>query len=342
MSFPPQSKLRKDIILIVIGGNDTMDSPLFEIKNLTKKYSNPLFSKNNHEITALDNISFTIKKNEIFGLVGESGCGKSTLGRNIIMMDAPTSGTIAYNGVLVKDMKPDQLLQFKRKMQIIYQDSYASFNPKMTIKRIIEEPLLICKTMPEMQRNAIINTVISKVGLHENHLYKLPHELSGGQKQRVGIARAISANAEFIVCDEPVSALDVSIQGQILNMLKDLKEEYHLTYLFIGHNLPVIYNMADRVAVMFKGNIVEIGETKSVFSSMAHPYTKDLFAAIPSQNNTGFSIMNRQVKQSSIVPAADRCVYYERCRFRTDTCLKKGKPLLRSLSETHMAACHNI
>ena len=319
-----------------------MDLPLFEIQNLTKKYSNALFSQKNREITALDNISFTINKDEIFGLVGESGCGKSTLGRNIIMMDVPTSGTVIYKGMPIKEMDAGELLQFKRQMQIIYQDPYASFNPKMTVKKIIEEPLLIGKAMPERQRDELINTVISKVGLHENHLYKLPHELSGGQKQRVGIARAISANAEFIVCDEPVSALDVSIQGQILNMLKDLKEEYHLTYLFIGHNLPVIYNMADRVAVMFKGNIVEIGETKSVFSSMAHPYKNVLFAAIHSQNNTGFYIMKRQVKQSSIVPAADRCVYYERCRFRTDTCLKKGKPLLRSLSETHMAACHNI
>ena len=319
-----------------------MDVPLFGIQNLTKKYSNPFFSKTNHEITALDNISFTIKKNEIFGLVGESGCGKSTLGRNIIMMDVPTSGTVMYKGIPVKNMDSVQLLHFKRKMQIIYQDSYASFNPKMTVKKIIEEPLLICKTMPERQRDAMINTVISKVGLHENHLYKLPHELSGGQKQRVGIARAISAHAEFIVCDEPVSALDVSIQGQILNMLKDLKKEYQLTYLFIGHNLPVIYNMADRVAVMFKGNIVEIGETKSVFNAMAHPYTKDLFTAIPSQNNTGFAIMNRQSEQNPIAPATDRCVYYHRCRFRTNTCLKKGKPLLRAISETHMAACHNI
>ena len=316
-----------------------MNFDLFQIKNLTKEYSNSFLYKKDKTIVAVDNVNLTIKENETFGLVGESGCGKSTLGRNILMMDKPTRGSIFYKGEQLNNKSKKQLLPFKKKMQIIYQDSYASFNPKRTIKQIIEEPLIVCTKLSDSERKDIIHSLIRKVGLNENYLKKLPHELSGGQKQRVGIARAISINPEFIVCDEPVSALDVSIQGQVLNMLKDLKKEYSLTYLFIGHDLPVIYNMADRIAVMFKGRIVEIGDTKTLFNNMAHPYTKDLFAAIPSieakNTVTEISITNEIPKTQNC------CYYYNRCRFRKDIC-RSSKPELKELTEGHSAACHNI
>ncbi|UTC62507.1 ABC transporter ATP-binding protein [Treponema sp. OMZ 788] len=312
---------------------------LFKIENLRKEYSNSFLYKKDKTIVAVDNVSFTIKENEIFGLVGESGCGKSTLGRNILMMDKPTSGSVFYKGEQLNNKNKKQLLPFKRKMQIIYQDSYASFNPKRTIKQIIEEPLIVCTKLSETERKDIIYNLIRKVGLNETYLKKLPHELSGGQKQRVGIARAISINPEFIVCDEPVSALDVSIQGQVLNMLKDLKKEYCLTYLFIGHDLPVIYNMADRVAVMFKGRIVEIGDTKTVFNNMAHPYTRDLFAAIPSIKTK--NLVTEILKTNEIPEGSNFCYYYNRCRFRTEIC-KRSKPELKVLNERHSAVCHNI
>lgn len=316
-----------------------MSYDLFKIENLRKEYSNSFLYKKDKTIVAVDNVSFTIKENEIFGLVGESGCGKSTLGRNILMMDKPTSGSVFYKGEQLNNKNKKQLLPFKRKMQIIYQDSYASFNPKRTIKQIIEEPLIVCTKLSETERKDIIYNLIRKVGLNETYLKKLPHELSGGQKQRVGIARAISINPEFIVCDEPVSALDVSIQGQVLNMLKDLKKEYCLTYLFIGHDLPVIYNMADRVAVMFKGRIVEIGDTKTVFNNMAHPYTRDLFAAIPSIKTK--NLVTEILKTNEIPEGSNCCYYYNRCRFRTEIC-KRSKPELKVLNERHSAVCHNI
>ncbi len=264
--------------------SDQNETPLLEIKNLYKKFpiKGGFFGREIAAVQAVSNVSLAIKRGETLGLVGESGCGKSTLGRCVIRLLEPTSGQIIYNGKDITDLKGEALRTLRRKMQIIFQDPYASLNPRMNIGKIIEEPLLIHKIgANRKERMERVQQLLELVGLRKEAVHRYPHEFSGGQRQRIGIARALAVEPELIVCDEPVSALDVSIQAQVINLLMDLQQKLGLTYLFIAHDLKVVEHISNRVAVMYLGRVVELAEADELYKNPQHPYTQALLSAIP-------------------------------------------------------------
>lgn len=315
---------------------------LVEVENLVKYFpvKTGVFKRISGWVKAVDGVSFNIKKRETLGLVGESGCGKTTTGRCIIRLIEPTSGKIMYNGEDLLTTTTERLLKLRKEMQIIFQDPFASLNPRMNVGRIIGEGLVIQKKYSKSEIQDRVIGLLKKVGLEVDHIKRYPHEFSGGQRQRIGIARALAVNAKFIVCDEPVSALDVSIQSQILNLLDELQDEFGLTYLFIAHDLSVVEHVSDRVAVMYLGKIVEIAYRDELYENSLHPYTQALLSAVPVPDPRAKIkrvILKGDVPSPVNVPPG--CNFHPRCMYRKDICSKEI-PTLKDMGNEHIVACH--
>ena len=319
---------------------------LVEVENLVTYF--PIFSgvlqKKTGEVKAVDDISFFIRKGETLGLVGESGCGKTTTGRSILKLEEPTSGSVIFDGKNLIDMKGKVLRKMRAKMQPIFQDPFASLNPRMNVGDIIGEPLEVHNLAKGKELTDKVNDLLEKVGLAPEMAERYPHEFSGGQRQRIGIARALSASPSFIVCDEAVSALDVSIQGQIIKLLIKLREELNLTYLFISHDLSVVRHISDRVAVMYLGKIVEITTSDQIYSNPKHPYTKSLLSAVPipdpAVDRTRKRIMLKGDVPSPINPPSG-CPFHTRCQMAVETCSSLDQKL-RNMGEEHWVACDQV
>ncbi len=320
------------------------ENQLLVVKGLKKYYpvKNGFFGGATKTIKAVDGVNFEVKKGETFSIVGESGCGKSTTGMCLNHLISPTSGEIYFNGKTFKNSKNKEIKELRRQMQVIFQDPYSSLNPKHTIKRIISEPLVINRMGSKSEIEDRVRSLISLVGLGEHHLNRYPHELSGGQKQRIGIARALALNPELIICDEPVSALDVSIQSQILNLFEELQEKLNLTYIFISHDLSVVEHISDRVAVMYLGKIVEQGTREKIFSNPQHPYTQALLSSVPIADPKLKKSKNRIILKGD--PPSPKnppkgCHFHTRCPYKVDAC-EASYPVMKKVSEGHQAACH--
>jgi oligopeptide transport system ATP-binding protein len=314
---------------------------LLDIKDLKKYYpvTSGLFSKQIGEVKAVDGINLSIYKKEIVGLVGESGCGKSTLGKTILRLEEPSGGRILFNGVDIARLDGRAMRKLRRQMQIVLQDPEASLDPRMSIGDSIGEALSIHHIVAEDKKYNRIIELLEQVGLEKRHEYMYPHELSGGQKQRVGIARALAVNPTLIIADEPVSALDVSIQAQILNLLTDIQQKYGLSYIFIAHDLSVIKHMSHRIAVMYLGEIVELADKKELFANPLHPYTEALLSAVPSLQ----SKMRKRILLAGDVPSPLNppagCYFHPRCHKVMDVC-KKEHPVLKTVGSGHQVSCH--
>ena len=315
---------------------------LVEVQNLKQYFpvASGLFKKS--YVKAVDDVSFTIKKGETLGLVGESGCGKTTTGRTILRLYEPTGGKIIYDGV---DITKVNMLPYRRKMQIVFQDPYASLDPRMKIGDIVGEPLDIHKMYPNKKdRDDKVIQMLETVGLNSEHANRYPHEFSGGQRQRIGIARALAIDPEFIVCDEPVSALDVSIQAQVVNMFEELQDKMGLTYLFIAHDLSVVKHISDRIGVMYLGKLVELADSNTLTFHSLHPYTKSLISAIPIPDPK-ISRENKRIVLEGDVPSPlnppTGCRFRTRCPYATAKCAE-CEPEFREVETGHYVACHNL
>jgi len=314
---------------------------LVEVNNLKIYFSSGRkLSKEKDVVKAVDDVTFDIRKGEIMGLVGESGCGKTTCGKAILRLLEPIDGSIYFDGNDITHLKRKEMTPFRKRMMLIYQDPYGSLDPRMTVGTTIAEPMTIHHIVPSNQKEDKVIELMRKVGLTANQINRYPHEFSGGQRQRIGIARALATNSEFIVADEPVSALDVSIQAQIINLLKDLCGEFQLTLLFIAHDLSVIKHMCDRVAVMYLGKIVEIALKKDLFSNPLHPYTQALLSAIPAQNpeQRGKKTLLTGDVPSPVNPPAG-CRFHTRCTQCMPQC-SQDYPELIEVNEEHFVSCH--
>lgn len=314
-------------------------STLIETKNLRKYFTTP-----RGKLHAVDDISIRIEEGTTLGVVGESGCGKSTLGRTILRLLEPTSGDILYRGESIMKYNHLQMRDMRRKMQMIFQDPYSSLNPRMNVSQLIMEPIKVCGTIKDKDEiQEKIRTLMKTVGLAERFAGAYPHELDGGRRQRIGIARALALDPEFIVCDEPVSALDVSIQAQILNLLMDLQDEGKLTYMFVTHNLSVVKHISKQIAVMYLGQCIEFADTDMIFENPLHPYTKSLLAAIPSPSlesrNRDFEPIKGEV--TSPINPAEGCRFAARCPFATEACVGHPFPL-KEVEPGHFVACEKF
>lgn len=326
--------------------NSVDEKILLELKNVKKYFDIKLSFGKKSYVKAVEDITFNIHKGETFGLVGESGCGKTTLGRTVLRLIEPTAGVIKYDGNVIYDenlKKNVNMNPYRRKMQIIFQDPSASLDPRMTVGEIIGEALDIHGLYQEKtERKKRIEELLARVGLNTEHSNRYPHEFSGGQQQRIGIARALAVEPEFIVCDEPISALDVSIQSQIVNMLEDMQEELGLTYLFIAHDLSVVRHISDRIGVMYLGNMVELGDSNEIYHKPLHPYTKTLLSAVPvpdpEVNRNKHRIILEGDVPSPINPPSG-CRFHTRCPYAKDIC-KEKTPEWREIEPNHFAACH--
>ncbi|QTN00326.1 dipeptide ABC transporter ATP-binding protein [Sediminibacillus dalangtanensis] len=320
-------------------------SPLLEVNNLKKHFpikGSSLFEKEKRAVKAVDDVSFHVNKGETLGLVGESGCGKSTTGRAILKLLEPTSGEIRFKGEDITGYRGEKLRKLRRDMQLIFQDPYASLNPRKTIEQIITEPMKIFG-MPKGDRRQKLDRLLEVVGLSSYHKQRYPHEFSGGQRQRVGIARSLALDPELVICDEPVSALDVSIQAQVINLMEELQEEFQLTYLFIAHDLSVVHHISDRVAVMYLGQIVEIGEVEELYANPKHPYTQALLSAIPEADP---KVTRERITIKGDLPSPSNppegCKFHTRCPYAEEIC-RKVNPVLKQVSpEGQQAACHFV
>tara|TARA_B100001964_G_scaffold74821_1_gene85052 strand:- start:3279 stop:4298 length:1020 start_codon:yes stop_codon:yes gene_type:complete len=326
--------------------NSQISEPLVKVRNVTKYFPvrSGVFRRTIGYVKAVDGVDLDVFVGETLGLVGESGCGKSTLGRAMMYLDPPTSGSISYDGDEIAEMDKEGLKSLRRKIQIMFQDPFSSLNPRMPVGETISEGLIVHKIAGVKDRKGLVTQMLQKVGLHENHSIRYPHEFSGGQRQRIGIARALVTGPSFLVCDEPVSALDVSIQSQILNLLTELKEEFQLTYLFISHDLSVVEHICDRVAVMYLGKIVEIGDRKDIFENPKHPYTQALISAAPiaDPRKTRDAILLEGDVPSPIEPPSG-CSFHPRCPIAEDIC-KEVMPKLINIDGItgQRAACHMV
>ncbi len=321
-------------------------SALLQVEGLTKHFhvgQGVILSRLSKTVQAVDNVSFTVNQGETLGLVGESGCGKSTTGRCINRLLEPTAGRIHFADMDVQKLRGGRLKNYRRDVQFIFQDPYASLNPRMTFGEIMAEPLVIHGIGSRKEREVRAKEMLQTVGLNPEHIHRYPHEFSGGQRQRVGIARALMLRPKMIICDEPVSALDVSIQAQIINLLEDLQEEFGLTYLFIAHDLAVIRHICDRVAVMYLGKIVELGGWREVYYTPNHPYTQSLLSAVPIPDPKKQHRRSRIVLRGDVPSPIDPptgCRFHTRCPIAKFPICKEEEPSLRQMAVGHEAACH--
>lgn len=320
-----------------------MNQPLLSVKDLKTHFpvKKKLFNKGSHSIKAVDGISFHVNKGETLGIVGESGCGKSTMGRSILRLIEPTGGSIMFEGREVTTLDQTNLRKLRSKMQIVFQDPYASLNPKMTVGAILGEALSTHQLgQSAKERKKKVENLLLKVGLSPTHIGRYPHEFSGGQRQRIGIARAIAVNPALIIADEPVSALDVSVQAQVLNLFQDLKETLGLTYIFIAHDLSVVKHVSDRIGVMYLGKIVELSDKRQLFQKPLHPYTQALMSAVPSLDP---DIKKNRIILTGDVPSASNpptgCSFHTRCRFKKNVC-ESVAPREIEVSSGRFVNCH--
>jgi oligopeptide transport system ATP-binding protein len=318
---------------------------VLEVKNLSKFFSanKGLFSKKSY-VKAVDDVSFTINKGETLGLVGESGCGKTTTGRTVLKLYQPTSGQIIFKGKDITKLSDKEMVPLRRNMQMIFQDPYASLNPRMTVGDIIGEAIDIHGLHSGEARNERIRFLLDKVGLNGSHINRYPHEFSGGQRQRIGIARALAVEPDLIVCDEPISALDVSIQAQVINMLEELQEELGLTYLFIAHDLSMVKHISTHIGVMYLGKLVEKGTSNEVYTNPMHPYTKALLSAVPIPDPKEAKNSKRIILEGDIPSPIDPpkgCRFKGRCKYATEICGQED-PAMKEIEKGHFVACHNL
>lgn len=324
------------------------EKKLVEVQHLQQYFPAGGRGKNKKVVQAVDDVSFFIKKGETLGLVGESGCGKTTVGRTLLRLYEPTDGTIIYDGQVIFDKEKKvaaDMLPYRRKMQMVFQDPYASLDPRMTIGDIVGESIDIHKLCSSKQeRHDRIIALLETVGLNSEHANRYPHEFSGGQRQRVGIARALAVNPEFIVCDEPVSALDVSIQAQVVNMFEDLQKELGLTYLFIAHDLSVVRHISNRIGVMYLGKLVELADSFELISQSVHPYTRSLISAIPEADPITARASKRILLQGDVpspLNPPSGCRFRTRCPYADEMCAQRC-PEFKEVSPNHWAACHHL
>lgn len=318
---------------------------LLEIDNLTMHFpltQGIIFQRQVGAVKAVDGVSFNVLRGETLGLVGESGCGKSTTGRAILQLYKPTDGKVVYDGKNLVELDGGQMRRMRRYLQMIFQDPYASLNPRMTVGSIISEPMQIHNLVPRGQRNERVQELLETVGLNPYFANRYPHEFSGGQRQRIGVARALAANPEFIVCDEPVSALDVSIQAQIINLMEDLQEEFDLTYLFIAHDLSVVRHISDRIIVMYLGKFMELADRDALYDDPLHPYTKALLSAVPIPDPVVERRRERIILTGDVpspINPPSGCVFHTRCPYRMPVCSEKV-PMFVDQGGGHFVACH--
>ena len=328
-------------------GQNGGERPLLEVKNLKKWFpvaSGVIFSRTVAQVKAVDGISFSVKKGETLGLVGESGCGKSTTGRSILQLHKPTAGEVIFEGRDLVKLKGGEMRARRKKMQMIFQDPYASLNPRMSVEDIVGEPLDVHHIAKGKERRERVQELLRTVGLNPYFANRFPHEFSGGQRQRIGIARALAVDPEFIVCDEPISALDVSIQAQIINLLEELQAEFGLTYLFIAHDLSVVRHISDRIVVMYLGKIAEIAPRLPLYENPLHPYTKALLSAVPIPDPKLEKTRERIILTGDVpspINPPSGCVFHTRCPIAIDQCSVEI-PQLRVIEGEHMVACHRV
>lgn len=319
-----------------------MAEDLLIVKNLKKYYpiTGGVFGKEVGVVKAVDDVSFTVKRGETLGLVGESGCGKSTTGRSLLRLIEPTDGEVIFDGTNVTALKSEEMRKMRRDMQIVFQDPFASLNPRHNVEKILEEPLIVHGIGDARERKRRVIEMLEVVGLSSYHAQRYPHQFSGGQRQRIGIARALMLNPKLIVADEPVSALDVSIQSQVLNLMQDLQQNLGLTYLFIAHDLSVVRHISDRVGVMYLGRIVELTTSEQLYKEPLHPYTKALLSAVPTPDPD--AKRERIILQGDLPSPANPpngCTFHTRCPYVTDEC-RSVRPEFRDVGKGHFVACH--
>ena len=319
------------------------NTPLVEVKHLKEYFNINTGVFTSKPLKAVDDVSFAIKRGETLGLVGESGCGKTTVGRTLLHLYKPTAGEIWFDGKQIKTKQ--DILDYRKKSAMVFQDPYSSLNPRMTVSDIIAEPLDVHKMYAnKAERQEKILDLMEKVGLNSEHANRYAHEFSGGQRQRIGIARALSMQPQFLVCDEPVSALDVSIQAQVINMFDELQDQMGLTYLFIAHDLLVVRHISDRIAVMYLGKMVELADAKEIYDHPLHPYTKSLMSAVPLPDPVK-ARQNKRIVLSGDIPsplnAPRGCPFRTRCPHATDACAE-SMPEFKEVAPGHFAACHNL
>ncbi|MEA3408389.1 MAG: dipeptide ABC transporter ATP-binding protein [Chloroflexota bacterium] len=325
----------------------TNSDVLIEVENLKMWFPitrGIILQRHIGDIKAVDGLTFTIHKGETLGLVGESGCGKSTTGRAILQLYRPTEGKVQFEGQELTEMRGERLRLMRRRMQMIFQDPYASLNPRMTVGNIIGEPLQVHNILPPRERRQRVQELLETVGLNPYFINRYPHEFSGGQRQRIGVARALAVQPDFIVCDEPVSALDVSIQAQIINLLEELQDEFGLTYLFIAHDLSVVRHISDRIAVMYLGKLVELTTRDELYENPLHPYTQALLSAVPIPDPKVEDERERIILQGDVPSPANPpqgCNFCTRCQYATEQC-RTVSPEWREVEEGHWVACHRV
>ena len=319
-----------------------MDAPLIEVRSLKMYFpvGNNILGRR-RQLKAVDDVSFDLYPGETFGLVGESGCGKTTVGRSLVRLYRPTGGQILYRGVDIAPLDEKAVMPYRRRMQMIFQDPYASLNPRMTVSSIIAEPMRL-QGVAQDAIAARVAELVEQVGLKKDHMNRYPHEFSGGQRQRIGIARALAMHPEFVVCDEPISALDVSIQAQVINMLEELQESMGMTYLFVSHDLSMVRHISHRVSVMYLGHRVELATVRELYSNMQHPYTQALMSAVPIADPDLAARSQRIVLQGDVPQPIDPppgCPFASRCRYVKPVC-REVLPEMREVAPGHLLACH--
>ncbi len=323
------------------------EKTLIKVENLTKHFPitrGVVFQREIGAVQAVDNVSFEIREGETLGLVGESGCGKSTTGRTILQLHRATSGKVYYDGIDLTETSDDKMRAYRRDLQIIFQDPYASLNPRMTVGSIIAEPLEVHRIGTKKERRERVKELLALVGLNPYFINRYPHEFSGGQRQRIGVARALALNPKFIVCDEPIAALDVSIQAQVVNLLEELQKQFGLTYLFIAHDLSMVRHIADRTAVMYLGKIVELATRDELYGQPLHPYTQALLSAVPIPDPPKERQRKRVILEGDVPSPAhppSGCRFHTRCPIAEDICNQK-EPEWREVESEHWVACHLV